>query len=235
MFRLRGLVSIQMALWAVSDRQCDSPRGMQVGILRYTSNRKALLQIPSGKRQTKSEYRAYNRSPGRKEKKMFVKSERTPRSIPFFRAFALSALAVAMLSFALLSGCASGQASQSAATASGSAQAASSASSVSAQQNQVIEATVVVKNADDPAAAPQTYTVEVASDNATAFDAIEAADMDIVIEDGQYGKYITSIGGKAAAGTSGWVYTVNGEQVMESIDSYQLADGDTIELEYISM
>lgn len=166
---------------------------------------------------------------------MSIRSERIPRSIPFFRVFALSVLAVAMLSFALLSGCASSQGSQSAASASGSSQAASSVSSVSAQQSQTIEATVVVKDADDPAAAPQTYTVEVASDAATAFDAIDAADLDIVFEDGEYGKYITAIGDKAAAGTSGWVYTVNGEQVMESIDSYQLANGDTIELEYISM
>lgn len=160
---------------------------------------------------------------------MFVKSESTTRSLSPARLLACGIAVAAMLSLALFSGCTSGQ------PAASSSQAAAASSESAAAQQPVLTATVVVKDADDPDAAPASYPVELAMADATAFDAFEAAGIDAVVEDGEYGKYISSIGGKAAEGTSGWVYTVNGEQVMESIDSLKLSDGDTIEFEYITM
>ena len=62
-----------------------------------------------------------------------------------------------------------------------------------------------------------------------------ATDADVTVEDGQYGTYISAINGLAAEGSSGWVYTVNGEQVMESVDACPVADGDTVEFSYITM
>ena len=64
---------------------------------------------------------------------------------------------------------------------------------------------------------------------------IQATDADVTVEDGQYGTYISAINGLAAEGSSGWVYTVNGEQVMESADACPVADGDTVEFSYITM
>lgn len=162
---------------------------------------------------------------------MFVKSESTARPLFPARLLACGIAVAALLSLALFSGCTSGQP----AASSSQAAVASSESAAVQQQEPALTATVIVKDADDPDAVPASYPVELAMADATAFDAFEAAGIDAVVEDGEYGKYISSIGGKAAEGTSGWVYTVNGEQVMESIDSLKLSDGDTIEFEYITM
>ncbi len=162
---------------------------------------------------------------------MTAKPNCTIRSLFPFRLLVCGVAVAAMLSMALLSGCASGQP----AASSSQAASASSASAAVQQQEPALTATVVVKDADDPDAAPASYPVELAMADATAFDAFQAAGIEAVVEDSEYGKYISSIGGKAAEGTSGWVYTVNGQQVMESIDSFKLSDGDTIEFEYITM
>ena len=150
---------------------------------------------------------------------MFVRSVPRSRSLSFTRS-ALSLLVVlALASVAVLSGCSS------ASSADGSSQ--SSSSAAIQAEGPTIDATLIVK---DPAAADAegaSYPVKVAQEEATVLAA--------VIEDGRDGKYITSIGGKAAEGSSGWVYTVNGEQVMEAIDVCTLDDGDTVELEYLSM
>lgn len=50
-------------------------------------------------------------------------------------------------------------------------------------------------------------------------------------------QYVTSIGGVAEndyGNPSGWVYTVNGEEIMESADKYELSDGDSIEWKFVS-
>ena len=158
---------------------------------------------------------------------MFVRSVPRSRSLSFTRS-ALSPLVVlALASVAVLSGCSS------ASSADGSSQ--SSSSAAIQAEGPTIDATLIVK---DPAAADAegaSYPVKVAQEEATVLAAVEASGVDAVIEDGPYGKYITSIGGKAAEGSSGWVYTVNGEQVMEAIDVCTLDDGDTVELEYLSM
>ena len=94
------------------------------------------------------------------------------------------------------------------------------------------QTTVTVTDADGQVAS---YTVETAAEGATVLSVIQATDADVTVEDGQYGTYISAINGLAAEGSSGWVYTVNGEQVMESADACPVADGDTVEFSYITM
>ena len=66
----------------------------------------------------------------------------------------------------------------------------------------------------------------------TVYDALMATGWDVKAEDSDYGKYVTSINGIANGSEgemSGWVFTVNNEQVMEGCDVCKLADGDTVE------
>lgn len=74
-----------------------------------------------------------------------------------------------------------------------------------------------------------TYTV---AKDASALDALQATDLDVTIEDGQYGAYVTSVDGLASEGSNGWVYTVNGESAAVSAGDYTLADGDTVAWSY---
>lgn len=97
---------------------------------------------------------------------------------------------------------------------------------------ELAQTTVTVTDADGQVAS---YTVETAAEGATVLSVIQATDADVTVEDGQYGTYISAINGLAAEGSSGWVYTVNGEQVMESVDACPVADGDTVEFSYITM
>lgn len=65
----------------------------------------------------------------------------------------------------------------------------------------------------------------------TAFDALEKSGATVQSEDGEYGKFVTAIDGienGSQGASSGWVYTVNDEQVTESCDKYVLAEGDTV-------
>ena len=112
---------------------------------------------------------------------------------------------------------------------SGTSEASSSASGAAVE---LAQTTVTVTDADGQVAS---YTVETAAEGATVLSVIQATDADVTVEDGQYGTYISAINGLAAEGSSGWVYTVNGEQVMESVDACPVADGDTVEFSYITM
>ena len=105
-------------------------------------------------------------------------------------------------------------------------------SSASGAAVELAQTTVTVTDADGQVAS---YTVETAAEGATVLSVIQATDADVTVEDGQYGTYISAINGLAAEGSSGWVYTVNGEQVMESVDACPIADGDTVEFSYITM
>ena len=65
----------------------------------------------------------------------------------------------------------------------------------------------------------------------TAFDALEKSGATVQSEDGEYGKFVTSIDGienGSQGSSSGWVYTVNDQQVNESCDKCVLAEGDTV-------
>lgn len=112
---------------------------------------------------------------------------------------------------------------------SGTSDASSSASGAAVELAQTM---VTVTDADGQVAS---YTVETAAEGATVLSVIQATDADVTVEDGQYGTYISAINGLAAEGSSGWVYTVNGEQVMDSVDACPIADGDTVEFSYITM
>ena len=73
------------------------------------------------------------------------------------------------------------------------------------------------------------YTV---AKDASALDALQATDLDVTVEDGQYGAYVTSVDGLAAEGSNGWLYSVNGESPTVSAGDYKLADGDTVTWSY---
>lgn len=143
---------------------------------------------------------------------------------------ALVLLVSLLLASALaMTGCAQGASSDASSSQAGSSQ--SSAAQAAAQD---INVTLVVLDPADEAlkAADEGVVIE---EGATVYDALEASTLDAQIEDSSYGKYLTSMAGTAAEGSSGWVYTVNGEEVMESIDSCVLSDGDTVEFKYITM
>ena len=80
-------------------------------------------------------------------------------------------------------------------------------------------------------AEPTTIEVTVA-DGSTVLQATEAAGWDVQVENSDYGKFVTSINGIANGSegdASGWVYTVNDEQVMEACDVRQLTAGDSVQ------
>lgn len=80
-------------------------------------------------------------------------------------------------------------------------------------------------------AEPKTIEVTVA-DGSTVLQATEAAGWDVQVENSDYGKFVTSINGIANGSegdASGWVYTVNDEQVMEACDVCQLTAGDSVQ------
>ena len=80
-------------------------------------------------------------------------------------------------------------------------------------------------------AEPKTIEVTVA-DGSTVLQATEATGWDVQGENSDYGKFVTSINGiaKGSEGdASGWVYTVNDEQVMEACDVRQLTAGDSVQ------
>lgn len=69
------------------------------------------------------------------------------------------------------------------------------------------------------------YTVAA---GASALDALQATDLDVVVEEGQYGAYVSSIDGLVAEGSNGWIYTVNDESPTVSAGEYKLAEGDKV-------
>lgn len=161
---------------------------------------------------------------------MVVKSGRIAPLNAAKKRIAACLAALLLLSSLALAGCAGGTPSSSSAPAEQ-----GSAATQSQQQDQAaasLEAKVTITDADGQTTS---YTVQVPQDEATVLSALEATDAEVVVEDSSYGKYITTINGLAAEGSSGWVYTVNGEQVMDAVDVCQLADGDTVDISYITM
>lgn len=90
----------------------------------------------------------------------------------------------------------------------------------------------VVLNACDGVEAQQCSVV--LPEGATAFDALEASGIEFTAEDSEYGVYVTSVAGVEASGMSGWVYTLNGEDVFEGCDSLVLSDGDSVEWSFVT-
>ena len=141
--------------------------------------------------------------------------------------------ACALFASLALAGCGSNApASSSAASAQGSSSAAATASQQADQPGELIETKATITDADGNTTS---YTVQISAADATALAVLEATDAEVATENSQYGTYITAINGIAAEGNSGWVYTVNGEQVMEAVDVCPVAAGDTVEFSVITM
>lgn len=149
---------------------------------------------------------------------MVVESGRIAHVNVAFKKLVIGIATLVLLCSLPLAGCSSGTSDAS--------------SSASGAAVELAQTTVTVTDADGQVAS---YTVETAAGGATVLSVIQATDADVTVEDGQYGTYISAINGLAAEGSSGWVYTVNGEQVMESVDACPVADGDTVEFSYITM
>ncbi len=138
--------------------------------------------------------------------------------------------ACALFASLALAGCGSNApASSSAASTQGSSAAASQQAD---QPGELIETKATITDADGNTTS---YTVQIPAADATALAVLEATDAEVATENSQYGTYITAINGIAAESNSGWVYTVNGEQVMEAVDVCPVAAGDTVEFSFITM
>lgn len=138
--------------------------------------------------------------------------------------------ACALFASLALAGCGSNApVSSSAASTQGSSTAASQQAD---QPGELIETKATITDADGNTTS---YTVQIPAADATALAVLEATDAEVATENSQYGTYITAINGIAAEGNSGWVYTVNGEQVMEAVDVCPVAAGDTVEFSFITM
>lgn len=139
--------------------------------------------------------------------------------------------ACALFASLALAGCGSNApASSSAASTQGSSSAA--ASQQADQPGELIETKATITDADGNTTS---YTVQIPAADATALAVLEATDAEVTTENSQYGTYITAINGITAEGNSGWVYTVNGEQIMEAVDVCPVAAGDTVEFSFITM
>ena len=140
--------------------------------------------------------------------------------------------ACALFASLVLAGCGSNApASSSAASPQGSSSAAA-ASQQADQPGELIETKATITDADGNTTS---YTVQIPAADATALAVLEATDAEVATENSQYGTYITAINGITAEGNSGWVYTVNGEQIMEAVDVCPVAAGDTVEFSFITM
>lgn len=147
----------------------------------------------------------------------------------------LVALLALALTFVLTaSGCADG-AADNAATTADNGQAATTEQQEQQQSPQAAEAdtvnvTVAIDMPDNGMAESSVANVAIPQ-NGTAYDALKASGATVQDEDGDYGKFITAINGVengSEGSASGWVFTVNDQQVMESCDECTLAEGDTV-------
>ena len=150
----------------------------------------------------------------------------------FTRAAAAFALVAALLSGALMTGCASQDSGAS--SSDSSAAAASSPESSAAASDAAGKVTVTLTSpaADDAVTYEGDADIE---DGATVLDVLEGTGLEMVIEDSEYGAYVSSIEGLANEGMLGWVFTVNGQQINVSADQQTLVDGDSVEWSYIDM
>lgn len=94
-----------------------------------------------------------------------------------------------------------------------------------------ITVTVEVTGSFEDTTVDSTGEYTIAKD-ASALDALQATDLQVTVEDSQYGAYVTSIDGLTAEGSNGWLYAVNGESPTVSAGDCQLSDGDTVTWSY---
>ncbi|MDR1712600.1 MAG: DUF4430 domain-containing protein [Coriobacteriales bacterium] len=105
----------------------------------------------------------------------------------------------------------------------------------------VVECTAAVEGdfaaAKAITASGEIYNAPVTVDaGATVMDALQATDLVVGVQESSYGAYVDSIqslkSGDCGA-ESGWVFTVNGEVVMEAAGDLILADGDVVQWSYV--
>ncbi len=85
-----------------------------------------------------------------------------------------------------------------------------------------------------------TGTVEevVIPEDSSAYDALAATSADVQATDGEHGKFVESINGLkngSKGASTGWVFTVNGQEIIVSCDEFKLKNGDVVEWSYTSM
>lgn len=95
----------------------------------------------------------------------------------------------------------------------------------------LIDVSVVIESTAENDQISENATLEVA-EHATALEALQAANSDVVIDDG-FVKSIDGLENGAYGSMSGWTYSVNGEQPTVGADAYELANGDTVTWTYV--
>lgn len=134
------------------------------------------------------------------------------------------ACACALAAVLALAGCAAGDGADA-----GASGAAGGASNAATQGEASVTVSVTMPEGAD--AESQSAEVSIPADG-TVYDALVATGWAVEAADSDYGKYVTAINGVANGSQgdmSGWVFTVNGEEVMEGCSTCTLAAGDTVE------
>lgn len=101
------------------------------------------------------------------------------------------------------------------------------------------QATVSVSvTIDATAAEGESTTADVdVPEGSTVYDALVATGADVNASDSEYGLYVAGINGLAQLDhgpMSGWLFTVNGEQVNEACSELEVADGDAVTWTYVT-
>ncbi|MCI8468705.1 MAG: DUF4430 domain-containing protein [Eggerthellaceae bacterium] len=154
------------------------------------------------------------------------------------RACGLAALAAVVLCAALaLGGCAAPAASDSGSSSGSAAPAAAGTGAVDPDPDGAAAlVTVTLSVPEGTAVSQQEAEVGIAADG-TVYDALVATGWPIETDESNGTMFVTSIDGIAngsQGAQSGWVYTVNGESVMEACDDLVLANGDTVEWQFFA-
>lgn len=106
----------------------------------------------------------------------------------------------------------------------------------SQQPSHVVTVTVSVTSSavGNPVSSGGTFTF---NEGATPYDALCALGLSINARPSSYGTYVAAIGGlaeKEHGGTSGWMYSVNGETPNTACSNYILKNGDTVVWYYVT-
>lgn len=104
------------------------------------------------------------------------------------------------------------------------------------QQHGYVTVTVSVTSSavGNPVSSGGTFTF---NEGATVYDALCALGLSVNAHGSSYGTYVAAIGGlaeKEHGGTSGWMYSVNGETPMTACSNYVLHNGDSVVWYYVT-
>lgn len=106
----------------------------------------------------------------------------------------------------------------------------------SSQEPSYVTVTVSVTSSavGNPVSSGGTFTF---NEGATVYDALCALGLSVNAHGSSYGTYVAAIGGlaeKQYAGTSGWMYSVNGATPMTACSNYVLSNGDNVVWYYVT-